>query len=106
MGWVYLLVACVFEVTWVVGMKYSDGFTRLWPSVVTLLAALISFVLLAQAIRTLPVGTGYMVLNGAGAIGALIFGVLLFGESAHPFRIGCVVLILAGTIGLRLSSTP
>lgn len=106
MGWMYLLVACVFEVTWVVSMKYSEGFTRLWWSVVTLIAAVISFVLLAQAIRTLPVGTGYMVLNGAGAVGALIFGVLLFGESTHPFRIACVVLILAGTLGLRVSLSP
>ena len=102
MGWIYLFVACVFEVTWVVSMKYSEGFTRLWPTVVTLVASVISFVLLAQAIRTLPVGTGYMVLNGAGAVGALIFGILLFGESAHPFRIACVVLVLAGILGLRL----
>ena len=102
MGWVYLLIACVFEVTWVVSMKYSEGFTRLWPTVVTLIATLISFVLLAQAVRTLPVGTGYMVLNGVGAAGALILGILLFGESAHPFRIACVVLILMGVIGLRL----
>ena len=106
MGWVYLLVACVFEVTWVVGMKYSDGFTRLWPSLVTLLAALVSFVLLAQAVRTLSVGTGYMVLNGVGAVGALIFGVVLFGESANPFRIACIILILAGTLGLRISTSP
>lgn len=102
MGWMYLLVACVFEVTWVVSMKYSEGFTRLWPSLVTLVATVISFLLLAQAVRTLPVGTGYMVLNGAGAVGALIFGILLFGESTHPFRIACVVLILAGILGLRI----
>ena len=101
MGWVYLLVACVFEVTWVVSMKYSEGFTRLWPSVLTLAASVISFALLAQAIRTLPVGLGYMVLNAAGAVGALIFGIVLFGESTHPFRIACVVLILAGVLGLR-----
>ncbi|HRX79804.1 MAG TPA: multidrug efflux SMR transporter [Pirellulaceae bacterium] len=102
MGWVYLLIASVFEVTWVVSMKYSDGFTRLWPSIVTLVATAISFVLLAQAVRTLPVSTGYIVLNGVGAVGAAIFGVFLFGESAHPFRIACVVLVLAGIVGLRI----
>ncbi len=106
MGWVYLLVASVFEVTWVVSMKYSNGFTRLWPSVLTLVAALISFVLLAQAIRTLSVGTGYMVLNGVGAVGALVCGIWLFGESTHPFRIVCVILILVGTLGLRFQMSP
>lgn len=106
MGWVYLLVACVFEVTWVVSMKYSAGFTHLRPTIVTLIASVISFVLLAQAVRTLPVGTGYMVLNGVGAAGALIFGILLCGESTHPFRLACIVLILAGTLGLRISLSP
>ena len=102
MGWVYLLVACVFEVTWVVCMKYSEGLTRLWPTVVTLVATVTSFVLLAQAVRTLPVSTGYVALNGVGAVGALVFGILFFGESTHPFRIACVVLIITGLIGLRL----
>ena len=101
MGWLYLLVACVFEVIWVVSMKYSEGFTRLWPSIVTLVATFLSFVLLAQAVRTLPVGTGYMVLNGVGAAGAVVFGIVLFGESTHPSRIFCVVLILVGILGLR-----
>lgn len=101
MGWMYLLIASVFEVTWVVSMKYSDGFTRLWPSIVTLVATVISFMLLAQAVRTLPVATGYMVLNGAGAVGAMIYGIYVFGESAHPFRIACAGLILLGIFGLR-----
>ncbi|MCA9121060.1 MAG: multidrug efflux SMR transporter [Planctomycetaceae bacterium] len=102
MGWVYLFVACLFEVTWVVSMKYSEGLTRLWPTVVTLAATVASFILLAQAVRTLPVATGYIVLNGVGAVGAVLFGIFLFGESTHPLRIVCVLLIMAGIVGLRL----
>jgi quaternary ammonium compound-resistance protein SugE len=99
------MIACVFEITWVVAMKYSDGFTRLWPAVITLAASLISFVLLAQAIRVLPVGTCYVVLNSVGTAGAVIFGIALFGDSMSPFRIVCVSVILLGVVGLRLSTT-
>ena len=103
MAWFVLLAACVFEVTWAVSMKYSDGFTRLWPTVITLVTTVLSFVLLAQAVRTLPVGTGYSVINGVGVAGSVIFGIWLFGESTHPFRIFCVGLIVVGIIGLRLT---
>ena len=106
MAWLLLLAACVFEVTWTVAMKYSVGLTRLWPTVITLLASVISFVLLAQAVRTLSVGTGYAVLNGLGIIGTVIFGILFFDESIHPFRLLCVALVLFGIIGLRISDQP
>jgi len=106
MAWLYLSAACVFEIVWIVAMKYSEGFTRLWPTVITLVTSVVSFVLLAQAVggeRSVPVGTGYTVLNGAGTAGAVIFGIMLFNESAHPFRIVCVVMIVAGVMGLKLT---
>ena len=101
MAWLYMFAACIFEVMWAISMKYSDGFTRLRPTIVTLVATVISFVLLAQAVRTLPVGTGYTVLNGVGVAGTVIFGILLFGESHSPFRLLCVALVVVGIIGLR-----
>jgi len=103
MGWFYLFIACLFEVTWAISMKYSEGFTRLWPTVITFVATIVSFVLLAQAVRTLPVGTGYTVLNGVGVAGTVILGIALFGESAHPFRMICVGMILVGIVGLRMT---
>lgn len=103
MGWFYLFIACLFEVTWATSMKYSEGFTRLWPTVVTFVATIVSFVLLAQAVRTVPLGTGYTVLNGVGVAGTVILGIALFGESAHPFRMFCVGLILVGIVGLRMT---
>lgn len=103
MAWMFLVAACVFEVTWAISMKYSDGFTRFWPTTITLIATLLSFALMAQAVRTLPVGTGYTVLNGVGIAGTVIVGILLLGESMHPLRLLCVALILAGVIGLRVT---
>jgi quaternary ammonium compound-resistance protein SugE len=103
MGWVFLLLACVFEVTWIAGMKYSDGLTKVWPAIFTIVASIPSFILLAQATRTLPVGTCYAVWTGVGTAGALIAGILLFQESAHPLRIVCICLILVGVVGLRLT---
>ena len=106
MAWLWLLVAGVFEVTWAVAMKYSEGLTRLWPTVITLTASVISFFLLAQAVRTLSVGTGYAVLNGLGIAGTVIFGILFLADSIQPFRLVCVALILFGIIGLRISDPP
>lgn len=102
MAWCILFLASAFEVTWVVGMRYTEGFTRLWPTVVTLVASLCSIVLLTLAIRTLPVGTSYAVWTGIGTAGAVVFGILLFDESPSLFRILCIACILVGVVGLRV----
>jgi quaternary ammonium compound-resistance protein SugE len=105
MAWWVLVVAGVFEVGWAVGLKYTHGFTRLWPSVATVVAMTLSIVLLAYAVRTLPVGTAYAVWTGIGAIGTVILGIVLFGEPANVLRLGCIGLILAGIVGLKLVET-
>jgi quaternary ammonium compound-resistance protein SugE len=101
-AWLALLIAGLFEVVWAIGLKYTDGFTRLWPSVVTVIAMALSLAFLAYALRTLPVGTAYAVWVGIGAFGTAVFGMVLFGESREPLRLACLVLIVAGVIGLRL----
>ena len=102
MAWLYVFIAGVFETVWAIGMKYSDGFSRPWPSVLTIAAMLISFVLLSYAMKTLPVGTTYAVWTGIGAAGTALMGMLLFGESREAARILCIGLIIAGILGLRL----
>ena len=104
MAWLYLLVAGLMEVAWAVGLKYTEGFTRLWPSVWTAVALVLSMVLLAAALRTLPLGTAYAVWTGIGAVGTAALGVLLFGESASAARIACIGLIVVGLVGLKLTS--
>ena len=104
MNWFILFVAGLFEVVWAVGLKYTDGFTRLWPSVGTAVAMAISTVLLAIALKTLPVGTGYAIWVGIGAIGTAIAGIVLFGESVSTLKILSIVLLVAGMAGLKLSS--
>jgi quaternary ammonium compound-resistance protein SugE len=103
-GWLALLGAGLLEVAWALGLKYSDGFTRFWPSALTLAAILMSFGLMALALRSLPFGTAYAVWTGIGAAGSIIAGMLLFRESADPMRILCLSLIVAGMIGLKLNS--
>jgi len=102
MAWVVLFVAALLEVAWAIGLKYTQGFTRLWPSVITLAAMVASMYLLALAARTLPIGTAYAVWVGIGATGTTILGILLFDESADPARLVCLGLIIAGVLGLRL----
>ena len=102
MAWVVLVVAGLFEVAWAIGLKYTDGFTRLWPSVATVVAMVASVVLLAWAMKTLPVGTAYAVWTGIGAVGTVILGIALFGEAATLARLACVGLIVAGIVGLKL----
>jgi len=102
MAWIVLVVAGVFEVAWAIGLKYTDGFTRMWPSVGTAAAMIVSVVLLAWAMRTLPVGTAYAVWTGIGAVGTVILGIALFGEAATLARLACVGLIVAGIVGLKL----
>ena len=102
MAWIVLVVAGVFEVVWAIGLKYTDGFSRLWPSVGTVVAMIASVVLLAWAMKTLPVGTAYAVWTGIGAVGTVILGIALFGEAATLARLACVGLIVAGIVGLKL----
>lgn len=103
MPWVVLVIAGVFEVGWAIGLKYTEGFTRLWPSVGTAAAMVVSVVLLGWAMRSLPVGTAYAVWTGIGAVGTVILGIVLFHESATAARLLCVALILAGIVGLKLT---
>lgn len=107
MGWTYLCIAGVFEVAWVLGLKYTAGFTRLWPSAATLVTMGVSIYFLSQAVKTLPVGTAYAVWTGIGAVGTVILGMILFGESKGALRLVCIALIIAGIVGLRLvAETP
>ena len=104
MEWAMLAVAGLFEVAWAVGLKYTDGFSRWWPSVGTAIAMAVSVVLLALAMRTLPVGTAYAVWTGIGAVGTALLGIALFGEPATFARLGCIALIVAGIVGLKLTA--
>ncbi|AVP00679.1 MULTISPECIES: quaternary ammonium compound efflux SMR transporter SugE [Enterobacter] len=104
MSWIILVIAGLLEVVWAIGLKYTHGFTRLTPSVITLTAMIVSIVLLSWAMRSLPVGTAYAVWTGIGAVGAAITGILLLGESASLARIASLALIVAGIIGLKLST--
>lgn len=106
MDWVSLIIAGVFEIIWATGLKYTEGFTRLWPSAGTLVAMTISMILLAQALRTIPVGTGYAVWTGIGAAGTAVMGIALFGEPRHALRLLCIGLIVVGIVGLKFSSEP
>lgn len=105
MPWVLLVIAGLFEVAWAIGLKYTEGFTRLWPSAGTLAAMGLSVVLLGIAMRSLPVGTAYAVWTGIGAVGTVILGIVLFGEPATAARLVCVGLIVAGILGLKLTAT-
>ena len=102
MAWTYLFVAGVLEIVWAVGLKYTEGFTRPVPTVITAVALVASIVFLALALRTIPVGTGYAVWTGIGAVGTAILGIVLFAEPATAARLGCIGLIVAGIVGLKL----
>ncbi len=104
MAWLILLVAGLFEVGWAIGLKYSEGFTRFWPSTWTAIAMLISLGLLGIAMKSLPVGSAYAVWVGVGAIGTALLGIMLFGEAVTAARLISLAFILAGIIGLRLAS--
>jgi len=101
MAWVFLTVAGLLEVVWAIGLKYADGFTRLAPSAITVVAMAGSVCCLAVAVRTIPIGTGYAVWTGIGAVGVAILGMVLFDEPRSIVRIGCILLIVAGILGLR-----
>lgn len=102
MHWLVLFVAGLFEIAWAVGLKYSDGFTKLWPSIFTITSMIISMGLLAYAVKHLPVGTAYAVWTGIGAVGTAILGMILFNESKEFIRIFFIFLIIVGIVGLKL----
>jgi quaternary ammonium compound-resistance protein SugE len=103
LSWALLVVAGLFEVAWAIGLKYTQGFTRLWPSIGTLLALAVSMGLLGLAARVLPIGTAYAVWTGIGAVGTAVLGIALFGDSANALRLLCLALIVAGILGLKFA---
>lgn len=105
MAWTYLLLAGLLEIGWAIGLKYTEGFTRLVPTVLTTLSMVASIVLLGLALKTLPVGTGYAIWTGIGTVGTAILGIYLLGEPATAMRLACIGLIVAGILGLKLAST-
>ena len=105
MNWIILILAGIFEIGWAIGLKYTEGFTRPWPTVGTVLAMIISLGLLGIAMKSLPVGTAYAVWVGVGAVGTAILGIILLGEPANPGRLLSLGLILAGIIGLKLATS-
>jgi quaternary ammonium compound-resistance protein SugE len=104
MAWIYLFFAGLFEIGWAVGLKYTHGFSRLGPSVMTVAAMAVSLFLLGLALRTLPLGTAYAIWTGIGTIGTAILGIMLFNEPAEVLRILCIAMIAAGIVGLKLVS--
>ena len=104
MAWIYIVIAGLLEVAWAIGLKHSAGFSKFWPSVWTIIGMIASFVVLAQGVKTLPVGTGYAVWTGIGAVGTTVLGIALFHESRDPLRLACLALIIIGIVGLKLVS--
>ncbi len=104
MSWTFLVIAGLLEICWAIGLKYSDGFTRLWPTTGTLLTMGLSFYCLAQALKTIPVGTGYAVWTGIGAAGTAVLSMVLFAESTSTIKVVSLVCIVLGIIGLKSSS--
>jgi quaternary ammonium compound-resistance protein SugE len=104
MAWTYLVLAGLLEVGWAIGLKYTEGFTRLLPSVLTTISMIASVLLLGLALKTLPVGTGYAIWTGIGTVGAAILGIFLMGEPATAMRFACIGLIVSGILGLKLAS--
>lgn len=103
MAWVYLFFAGLFEIGWAIGLKYTQGFTKLVPTVLTVLSMIVSLGLLGIALRTLPVGTGYAVWTGIGSVGTAILGIYLFNDPANALRLGCIALIVVGILGLKFA---
>jgi quaternary ammonium compound-resistance protein SugE len=105
MAWAILFVAGLLEIGWAIGLKYTEGFTRLWPSVLTILAIIASMLLLGVAVRTIPVGTGYAVWTGIGAVGTATLGVILLGEPLTAWRVGFLAMIVCGIAGLKFTAS-
>jgi len=104
MAWICLFIAGLFEIGWAVGLKYTDGFTRLWPSVVTIVTMILSFYFLSSAVKSIPIGTAYAIWTGIGAVGTAILGIILFDESKEFIRIIFIMLIVIGIVGLKFFS--
>ena len=104
MAWILLTLAGLFEIGWAIGLKYTEGFTRPMPTILTATAMVISVVLLGLAVRSLPVGTAYAVWTGIGTVGTVILGIVLFAEPASALRLGCIAMIIAGIVGLKVAS--
>jgi quaternary ammonium compound-resistance protein SugE len=102
MSWILLFFAGLFEIAWATGLKYSQGFTKLYPSIFTIITMIISFILLSQAMKTLPLGTAYAIWTGIGAVGAVIMGIFIFGDPATAPRLICLGMIVTGIIGLKV----
>ena len=105
MAWAYLFIAGLLEIGWAIGLKYTEGFSKLWPSVGTVFCMIVSFLFLGQALKTIPIGTGYAVWTGIGTIGTAILGIALFQEPRDAPRVLCIFLILAGITGLKILSS-
>lgn len=105
MAWIQLIIAGILEIGWAISLKYTAGFSKLGPTILTIAGMTASFYFLAQALKVIPVGTGYAVWTGIGAAGTAILGIILFAESAAPSRLACVALIVAGIVGLKLTSS-
>ena len=105
MAWINLAIAGILEVLWAISLKYTEGFSKLWPTLFTVVGMVASFYFLAQALKVIPVGTGYAIWTGIGAAGTAILGIFLFDESATPARLTCITVIVAGIIGLKLTSS-
>lgn len=104
MDWLYLIIAGIFEIAWAIGLKYSHGLTRFWPSVITFILMIASFVFLTLAVRHIPLGTGYAIWTGMGVAGTAILGVVLFSEPVNFLRVLCLLLIFLGIIGLKVTN--
>ncbi len=105
MNWIILFIAGLFEVAWAIGLKYTEGFSKLWPSVFTIVCMIISMGLLAYSVKHLPIGTAYAIWTGIGAVGTAIFGIILFNESRELVRVFFILLIVIGIVGLKLFSS-
>lgn len=105
MPWLHLIIAGLLEVAWAIGLKHTDGWTRFWPSVITALLMIASFFFLSLALRSLPLGTAYAIWTGIGAVGTALIGIFVFGEPRTAARLVCIVLIVAGIVGLKLTSS-
>ena len=104
MSWIYLFIAGLFEIGWAIGLKYTEGFTKPWPSVITIIGMILSFYFLSTALKSIPIGTAYAVWTGIGAVGTAILGIILFGESKELVRLFFILLIIIGIIGLKIFS--
>jgi quaternary ammonium compound-resistance protein SugE len=106
MSWIYLIVAGILEIGWAIGLKYTEGWTKLYPSLITAALMIASFQFLSMALKTLPIGTAYAIWTGIGAVGTALLGIFIFGEPRDFTRILCILLIVAGIAGLKLTSAP